>query len=64
MIAVALLAPVGMLMLLLALDRLEQSTVEKTQVELDLRGIAPQSETFHRPWRRVSLGKDKTSIRG
>jgi len=44
MIAVALLAPVGMLMLLLALDRLEQSTVEKTQVEPDPRDTAPRSE--------------------
>jgi hypothetical protein len=35
MIVVALLAPVGMLILLLALQRLEQSTVAETQAEAD-----------------------------
>jgi hypothetical protein len=36
MIAVVLLAPVGMLLLLLAMDRFEQSTVDKTEAEFDL----------------------------
>ena len=45
MIAVALLAPVGMLLLLLALQHLEQSAVAETQVEVDpadsMRGEQP-----------------------
>jgi hypothetical protein len=36
MIAVVLLAPVGMLLLLLALDRFEHNTVDKTEAEFDL----------------------------
>ncbi len=44
MIAVALLAPIGMLMLLLALERLEQITGAETPGELDLAGDELRSE--------------------
>jgi hypothetical protein len=44
MIAVAFLAPIAMLVLLLALERLERSTVAEATVEFELPRAEPRRE--------------------